>query len=109
MQTETTSATPRHHTPAKNGAQQLRTHLGVPENPAHQRPEKNHVQLLRECLRVKGVAAFLGCGVATVWRRTKDDPTFPKPIKLSERVTVWKLSEIEAWVDSRRMQSTVAA
>lgn len=86
MHTETTGATPRHHNPAKNAAQQL-----------------------RECLRVKGVAAFLGCGVATVWRRTKDDPTFPKPIKLSERVTVWKLSEIEAWVESRRVQSTVAA
>lgn len=86
MQTETTGATPRHHNPAKNGAQQL-----------------------RECLRVKGVAAYLGCGVATVWRRTKDDPTFPKPIKLSPRVTVWKLSEIEAWVQSRRVQSTVAA
>lgn len=87
MQTETTGATPRHHhNPAKNAAQQL-----------------------RECLRVPDVAAFLGCGVATVWRRTKDDPTFPRPIKLSERVTVWKLSEIEAWVESRRVQSTVAA
>lgn len=79
MHTETTGAIPRQHTPTKNAAQQL-----------------------RECLRVPDVAAFLGCGVATVWRRTKDDPTFPKPIKLSERVTVWKLSELEAWVDSRR-------
>lgn len=86
MQTETAGATPRHHTSAKNGAQQL-----------------------RECLRVPDVAAFLGCGVATVWRRTKDDPTFPKPIKLSPRVTVWKLSELEDWISSRRVQSTVVA
>ena len=57
---------------------------------------------IRECLRVPDVAAFLGCGVATVWRRTKDDPTFPKPIKLSERVTVWKLSELESWISSLR-------
>ena len=108
MHTETTGATPRHHNPAKNGAQQLRTHLGVPENPAHQRPEKNHVQLLRECLRVKGVAAFLGCGVATVWRRTNDDPTFPKPIKLSPRVTVWRLTELEDWISSRRVKGGAA-
>lgn len=86
MHTETTGATPRHHNPAKNGAQQL-----------------------RECLRVPDVAAFLGCGVATVWRRTKDDPTFPKPIKLSPRVTVWRLTELEDWISSRRVQSTVAA
>lgn len=83
MHTETTGTPPCQHTPAKNAAQQL-----------------------RECLRVPDVASFLGCGVATVWRRTKDDPTFPKPIKLSERVTVWKLSELKAWVDSRRQAAT---
>lgn len=86
MQTETTGATPRHHhTPTKNAAQQL-----------------------RECLRVKGVAAFLGCGVATVWRRTNDDPTFPKPIKLSPRVTVWRVKELEAWIESRRVKGGAA-
>jgi len=85
MQTETAGATPRHHTPAKNCAQQL-----------------------RECLRVPDVAAFLGCGVATVWRRTKDDPTFPKPIKLSPRVTVWRITELEDWITSRRVQGGAA-
>lgn len=85
MQTETAGATPRHHTPAKNGAQQL-----------------------RECLRVPDVAAFLGCGVATVWRRTKDDPTFPKPIKLSPRVTVWRITELEDWITSRRVKGGAA-
>ena len=57
---------------------------------------------LREYLRVKETAAYLGCGVATVWRKMRDDPTFPKSIKLSERVTVWKLSELEAWINSLR-------
>lgn len=85
MQTETAGATPRHHTSAKNGAQQL-----------------------RECLRVPDVAAFLGCGVATVWRRTKDDPTFPKPIKLSPRVTVWRITELEDWITSRRVKGGAA-
>ena len=85
MQTETTGATPRHHNPAKNAAPQL-----------------------RECLRVPDVAAFLGCGVATVWRRTKDDPTFPKPIKLSPRVTVWRITELEDWITSRRVQGGAA-
>ena len=86
MQTETAGANPRHHhAPTKNAAQQL-----------------------RECLRVPDVAAFLGCGVATVWRRTKDDPTFPKPIKLSPRVTVWRITELEDWITSRRVQGGAA-
>ena len=63
---------------------------------------------IRECLRVPDVAAFLGCGVATVWRRTKDDPTFPKPIKLSPRVTVWRITELEDWITSRRVQGGAA-
>ena len=92
MQTETTGASPRHPAPAKNAAQQL----------------LEHWQPSEKLLRVKRVAAYLDCGVATVWRRTNDDPTFPKPIKLSPRVTVWKLSELEDWISSRRVQGGTA-
>jgi predicted DNA-binding transcriptional regulator AlpA len=35
---------------------------------------------------------------ATLWRRVKEK-TFPAPIKLSERVTVWRLEEVHAWMD----------
>ncbi len=92
MQTETIGSTARHHSTTKNAAHAIHEHLGVN----------------KKLLRVKGVAAYLACGVATVWRRTNDDPTFPKPIKLSERVTVWKFSELEAWVESRRLQRGAA-
>ena len=27
---------------------------------------------------------------------------FPKPYKLSERISAWKLSEVQAWMDSRK-------
>lgn len=30
-------------------------------------------------------------------RWLREDPTFPKPVKLSPGCTRWKLSEIEAW------------
>ena len=33
----------------------------------------------------------------TLWRKVKDG-TFPKPVKLSSRVTVWRVSEIRAWL-----------
>jgi prophage regulatory protein len=33
----------------------------------------------------------------TLWRKVKAG-TFPKPIKLSERVTAWKVGEVRAWM-----------
>ena len=32
-----------------------------------------------------------------VWRRMKDDPTFPRPYKFSNGCSRWKLSELEHW------------
>ena len=33
----------------------------------------------------------------TLWRKVSAG-TFPKPIKLSERVTCWRVSEVRAWM-----------
>ena len=37
---------------------------------------------------------------ATLWRKVKDG-TFPAPVKLSERVTAWRVEDIRAWMQSR--------
>ena len=37
---------------------------------------------------------------ATLWRWAKDG-RFPKPVKLSARVTAWKISEVRAWLDAK--------
>jgi prophage regulatory protein len=34
-------------------------------------------------------------------RWAKDDPTFPKPIRLTPGCTRWKLSDIEAWEEAK--------
>jgi prophage regulatory protein len=34
-------------------------------------------------------------------RWVRDDPTFPRPVKLSPGCTRWKLSEIEAWENQK--------
>lgn len=39
---------------------------------------------------------------ATLWRKVKSGE-FPKPIKLSERVTAWKVEDIRAWMASREV------
>jgi prophage regulatory protein len=33
----------------------------------------------------------------TLWRKVKAG-SFPKPVKLSQRVTAWKVAEIRAWI-----------
>jgi prophage regulatory protein len=54
----------------------------------------------KQYLRDKDVAEMLSIGRSSVWRMAKEGK-LPAPFKLSERVTVWKLSDIEAFVASR--------
>ena len=57
--------------------------------------------------RIKQAAQYLGMGESTVWRKAKTDPDFPKPIKLSERVTAWRVDDLEAYIE--RQASEVSA
>lgn len=36
---------------------------------------------------------------ATLWRKVKDG-SFPAPVKLSERVTAWRVEDIRTWMQS---------
>ena len=40
---------------------------------------------------------------ATLWRRVKEG-TFPKPVKLSERVTAWRVEDVRQWLDTQAVQ-----
>jgi predicted DNA-binding transcriptional regulator AlpA len=42
-------------------------------------------------------AAPLPFSAPTLWRKVKAG-SFPKPIKLSERVTGWKVGDVRAWM-----------
>jgi prophage regulatory protein len=57
-------------------------------------------------IKVGSVADLTGDSVSTVWRRTREDPTFPKPFKLSAQSTVWNEAEVRAWIDAKRASST---
>lgn len=37
----------------------------------------------------------------TVWNWLRNDPTFPRPVRLSARCTRWDMDEIEAWAKAR--------
>jgi len=46
---------------------------------------------------LKDTLAPLPFSAPTPWRKVKDG-TFPKPVKLSAKVTAWKVGEVRAWM-----------
>lgn len=48
-------------------------------------------------LRQHQVLAFVPISKSTLWRRIQAR-TFPEPVKLSERVTVWRAEDIRHWI-----------
>ena len=50
---------------------------------------------------VKQVAERLTVTPPTVWRYSRADPSFPKPIKLSAGCTRWHAHEIDRWLETR--------
>ncbi len=36
---------------------------------------------------------------ATLWRKVKDG-SFPSPVRISERVSAWRVEDIRAWMQS---------
>ena len=41
----------------------------------------------------------------TIWKWLREDPTFPRPTRLSTGTTRWRLDEVETWEASRRGRS----
>lgn len=48
-------------------------------------------------LRQPQVLAFVPISKSTLWRRIKAR-TFPLPLKLSPRVTVWRVEDVRNWI-----------
>ena len=51
-------------------------------------------------IRLKELAPMLSLAKSTIYRLIKENK-FPKPIKLTERTSVWRLSVINEWVKER--------
>jgi predicted DNA-binding transcriptional regulator AlpA len=48
-------------------------------------------------IRQPQVLAFVPISKSTLWRRIKAR-TFPLPLKLSPRVTVWRVEDVRNWI-----------
>lgn len=53
---------------------------------------------MNEYLRVKSVAQMLNISASTVWRWANEG-LLPKPIKLTNRTTVWRADEVDAAIE----------
>jgi predicted DNA-binding transcriptional regulator AlpA len=45
------------------------------------------------------IGAVLPFSAATLWRRVADG-SFPQPVKLSPRITAWRVEDVRAWMAS---------
>jgi predicted DNA-binding transcriptional regulator AlpA len=52
-------------------------------------------------LRLPQILGIIPVSASTVWYWVRHGK-FPKPIKLSRQVTVWKRTEVMAWLEARR-------
>ncbi len=46
------------------------------------------------------IPAIVPFSSATLWRKVKAGK-FPRPFKLSERITAWRVEDIRAWIESQ--------
>ncbi|MGF6095731.1 helix-turn-helix transcriptional regulator [Pseudomonas sp. 18175] len=51
-------------------------------------------------LRQVQVLALIPVSKSTLWRRVQAG-SFPAPLKLSERVTVWRAEDVQAWMQAQ--------
>ena len=49
-------------------------------------------------IRQKNLLGLLGFSAPTLWRKVKAG-TFPKPVKLGEKMTAWRVAEVEEWME----------
>ncbi len=50
-------------------------------------------------IRIKELLKFIPVSRSTVWNSVKAG-RFPKPVKLSQRVTAWHVNDIRAYINS---------
>ncbi len=55
-------------------------------------------------LRQPQVLAFVPISKSTLWRRIQAR-TFPEPLKLSARITVWRAEDIRRWIAQQAIES----
>ncbi|MDP2024539.1 MAG: transcriptional regulator [Hydrogenophaga sp.] len=64
------------------------------------KPQISNFETLPDEARVSAdtFAVLMDVHLNTVWRRAKNDPTFPKPVKLGNRCTRFRVGDIRTFM-----------
>lgn len=49
-------------------------------------------------VRIKQLVRFIPVSRTTIWRKVKAG-AFPRPVKLSQQVTGWRVEDVRAWME----------
>jgi predicted DNA-binding transcriptional regulator AlpA len=66
--------------------------------------------MAQKYIRIGGLATtaekdgVIPASPATIWRKVKAG-TFPQPVKLDERITAWRMDDIEKWLAARHIEA----
>ncbi len=79
---------------------ELRSHATIADKPVVRTagtglPAEGFV---RQAALIPGIVPF---SAATLWRKVKSKD-FPAPVKLSERITAWRVEDVREWLQRRR-------
>lgn len=71
------------------------------------RPDISHFDKLPDAamISIKALATVVDKGISTVWRNCKQDPDFPKPIRLGPGCTRFKVGDIRAYLAAKASAS----
>ena len=61
--------------------------------------------LRKMLLRVDTVCKITGLSVPTIYRLMSQGH-FPRPLKITSHARAWRLSDVDAWIDSRELGGT---
>ena len=59
----------------------------------------------KEWFRVKDLSQILSMGESTIWKMVRNN-NFPKPQKITERLTIWRRQDILDWVNRKTAEIT---
>ena len=63
--------------------------------------EVNQNQSTCAFYRLPKMCEMLGLSKSSIWNLSRNNPDFPKPVKLSAQCTAWRADEVQAGIDSR--------
>ena len=59
-------------------------------------------------LRPDKAAAYLGISKNTIYRWLRENPSFPRLIKIGQRSSGWRVADLDAWLDCQAQKSREA-